>query len=163
MKSGWLLLALTLLIPEAQARADTPGLFIAGDSTASNGEENVWYIRQFVAESRAKGATALACSPIPRSNFNESGRLPRAGEGWGLWAGQAAQEAGRRFIDLNERIASIFEELGPDLVGPLYYAPGDHTHTSAAGAMFNARRVIEGIRELENCDLAGYLKVVSAQ
>jgi lysophospholipase L1-like esterase len=122
-----------------------------------------WYIRQFIAESRANGATAIVCSPIPRNNFNESGRLPRAAEDWGLWAGQAAREAGGYFIDLNERIASIFEELGPDLVGPLYYAPGDHAHTSAAGAMFNARRVIEGIRALENCDLADYLKVVSAQ
>ncbi len=122
-----------------------------------------WYIRQFIIESRAKGAASIVCSPIPRNNFNQSGRLPRAREDWGLWAEQAAREAGGIFIDLNERIASVFEELGPDRVGLLYYAPGDHTHTSAAGAMFNARRVIEGIRDLEGCNLEDYLKVVSAQ
>jgi lysophospholipase L1-like esterase len=122
-----------------------------------------WYLRQFIAESRAKGATAIVCSPIPRNNFNEEGRLPRASEDWGLWARQAAEEAGGRFIDLNERIASIFEELGPGRVGTLYYASGDRTHTSAAGAMFNARRVIEGIKDLEGCALADYLKVVAPQ
>jgi len=122
-----------------------------------------WYLRQFIAEIRAKGATAVVCSPIPRNNFNEEGRLPRAGEDWGLWAKQAAQEAGGLFIDLNERIASIFEELGPVRVGSLYYAPGDHTHTNAAGAMFNAQRVVEGIKDLTDCDLVEYLKVVTPQ
>ena len=122
-----------------------------------------WYLRQFIAESRARGATAIVCSPIPRNNFDEAGRLPRSGKDWGLWAEQAAQEAGGHFIALNERIAILFEELGPDRVGALYFAPGDHTHTSAAGAMFNAMRVIEGIKDLGNCDLADYLKVVTPQ
>jgi lysophospholipase L1-like esterase len=120
-----------------------------------------WYLRQFIAETRSRGATALVCSPIPRNNFNKEGRLPRAGNDWGLWAMQAAREAGGRFIDLNERIADIFEELGAERVGSLYYASADNTHTSAAGAMFNARRVMEGIKDLANCDLADYLKVVT--
>jgi rhamnogalacturonan acetylesterase len=37
-----LLLALILLLPGIPTRADTPGIFIAGDSTASNGAENGW-------------------------------------------------------------------------------------------------------------------------
>jgi lysophospholipase L1-like esterase len=122
-----------------------------------------WYLRQFIAESRQRGATAIVCSPIPRNNFDEAGRIPRNGEDWGLWGRQAAGQAGGRFIDLNDRIAALFEKLGPGLVGPLFYAPGDHTHTSAAGAMFNAQRVVEGIRDLEGYDLAGYLKAVGPQ
>lgn len=87
--------------------------------------------------------------------------MPRAGNDWGLWAMQAAREAGGHFIDLNERVADLFEELGAERVGALYYTSADNTHTSAAGAMFNARRVMEGIKELANCDLADYLKVVT--
>jgi len=120
-----------------------------------------WYLRQIISESRAKGATAIVCSPIPRNNFNKAGRLPRASEDWGLWARQAAKEAGGHFVDLNGRIASIFEEFGPERVGLLYYAPGDRTHTSAAGAAFNAGRVVEGIKDLKDCDLANYLKIVA--
>ena len=122
-----------------------------------------WYLRQFIAESRAKGATAIVCSPIPRNNFNEEGQIARNSGDWGLWGREAAEQAGGRFIDLNERIADLFERLGPDLVGPLFYAPGDRTHTSAAGAMFNALRVVEGIRDLEGCRLEDYLKTVTPQ
>jgi len=121
-----------------------------------------WYLRQFIAEIRGKGAAAIVCSPIPRNNFDGEGRLPRTREDWGLWAAKAAREAGGRFIDLNERIASDFEKLGPERVGALYYAPGDRTHTSAAGAVFNARRVVEGIRDLEDFGLARYLKTAPA-
>ena len=117
-----------------------------------------WYLRQFIAESQARGATVLV-----RNNFDVNGKLPRASEDWGQWAQQAAQQAGASFIDLNERIASIFEQLGPDWVGPLYYTNLDHTHTSAAGAMFNAQRVVEGIKDLKDSDLAQYLKVVKPQ
>ncbi len=122
-----------------------------------------WYLRQYIAETRARGATAIVCSPIPRNIFDGQGRIPRASADWGLWGRQAAEAAGGLFIDLNDRIATVFEALGPDLVGALYYAPGDHTHTSAAGAVSNARRVVEGIRDLQGCPLADYLKVVLPQ
>ncbi|MEJ2108552.1 MAG: rhamnogalacturonan acetylesterase [Acidobacteriota bacterium] len=122
-----------------------------------------WYLRQFIAETRAKGATAIVCSLIPRNNFDDQGRLVEVGRDYVRWARQAAEAAGGYFIDLHERIAGDFEKLDPDLVGSLYYAPGDHTHTSAAGAVFNVQRVVEGIRDLSSCDLAGYLKVVTPQ
>ncbi len=49
-----LLLALTLLTPGVPTWADTPSLFIAGDSTASNGAENGWgsHLQKFFDSSR---------------------------------------------------------------------------------------------------------------
>ena len=78
-------------------------------------------------------------------------------------AQQAAEQGGAHFIDLNERIVVPFEKLGPDHVGPLFYTKADHTHTSGAGAMFNAQRVVEGISDLGDCDLKDYLIEVKPQ
>jgi hypothetical protein len=38
------------------------------------------------------------------------------------------------------------------------FFPGDHTHTNQAGAKLNAETVVQGIRELKNCELKAYLK-----
>lgn len=115
-----------------------------------------WYIRQFIADARAKGATAIVCSPIPRDNWRD-GKVARASNDYGKWASEAARAEGAAFIDLNEIIATHYEELGPETVSPGFFTSLDHTHTSAAGARFNAERVIEGLQSLENCPLADYL------
>ncbi len=156
-----LLLALTLLIVEIPARAQTPCLYIAADSTASNGSLGDGSNRQWGRG--APLADYFDCSRINAENHAMSSTSSRTYRSLGLWAKQAAEEAGGRFIDLNERVASIFEGLGPDLLRSLYYASGDHSHTSAAGATFNARRVIEGIRDLKGSNLADYFRTADPQ
>ncbi len=39
----------------------------------------------------------------------------------------------------------------------LYFTPADHTHTTPAGAQLNAACVVEGIKQLKDCPLAGYV------
>ncbi|MCB1100102.1 MAG: rhamnogalacturonan acetylesterase [Verrucomicrobiae bacterium] len=113
-----------------------------------------WYIRQFIAETKAKGATPIVCSPVPRNSWN--GDTLNRGEGsYGEWARQASEAAGAAFIDLQTRVADEYERIGKAAVQA--YFPKDHTHTGRAGAEFNAKLAVEGIRELEGCDLAGYL------
>lgn len=46
-------------------------------------------------------------------------------------------------------------ELGAVKVKTFF--PGDHTHTNQTGAKLNAETVIQGIRELKNCELKAYL------
>jgi hypothetical protein len=58
------------------------------------------------------------------------------------------------FIDLNEKIASRYDELGPEKVEPLFADP--HTHTSRAGAELNAEVVVEGLKVLPGDPLAKY-------
>ncbi len=115
-----------------------------------------WYIRQFIADARAKGATSIVCSPIPRNSWRE-GKVARASNDYGRWAWEAARAEGAAFIDLNEIIAGHYEELGSETVSIRFFTSLDHTHTSAAGAKSNAQGVIEGLKSLEDHPLASYL------
>ncbi len=115
-----------------------------------------WYIRKFISDTKAKGATAIVCSPIPRDNWRD-GKVVRATHDYGAWAAEAAKAEGAFFIDLNELIADRYDRLGADHVSATFFGPKDHTHTVAAGARFNAQRVIDGLRAIGNCPLAAYL------
>jgi lysophospholipase L1-like esterase len=112
-----------------------------------------WYLRKFIEDAKAKGATPIVCSPIPRKIW-EDGKIVR--DKYGKWAADVAADAGVGFIDLNEIIARRYEVLGPEKVEPLF---GDeHTHTSRAGAELNADCVVAGLKELKANPVAGYLK-----
>jgi lysophospholipase L1-like esterase len=114
-----------------------------------------WYLRKFIAEARAKGATPIVCSLIPRKTWKD-GRIERNSTTYQKWAAQVAAAEKTGYIDLNEKIAARYDALGPEKVEPLFGDP--HTHTSRAGAELNAEVVVEGVRALEDKRLAGYLK-----
>lgn len=105
-----------------------------------------WYLRHFVTTAREKGATAIICSPIPRKSWSKDGKINRSTDSWTLWAKQAAGQSGAQFIDLNEIIARAYERLGQAAVEPLFGDKG--THTSPAGAAFNAKAVVSGLNSL---------------
>lgn len=114
-----------------------------------------WYLRKYVADIKARGATAIICSPIPR-NMWVDGKCLRASGDYGKWAREVAEATGAYFIDLNNLIADEYDKLGSEEVGRFF--PGDHTHTNAAGARLNVREVVEGLRRLGDRRLEGYLR-----
>ncbi|MCM3903556.1 MAG: rhamnogalacturonan acetylesterase [Pyrinomonadaceae bacterium] len=114
-----------------------------------------WYMRKFVSDTKAKGATAIVLSLIPR-NIWKDGKVVRAGDTYGGWAAEVAKSQGAFFIDLNEIAARQYEAIGQEKVTKEYF-PTDHTHTNPSGARLNAESVASGLRELKNCPLAAYL------
>lgn len=114
-----------------------------------------WYMRKFVNDTKAKGATPIVLSLIPR-NIWKDGQVVRAGNTYGGWAAEVAKTAGACFVDLNEIVAKQYEATGQEIVGKEYFL-NDHTHTTPAGARLNAESVASGLRELKNCPLAGFL------
>jgi lysophospholipase L1-like esterase len=115
-----------------------------------------WYIRKYISDAKAKGATPVVCSPVPR-NIWKDGKVARASNDYGKWAAESARAGGAPFLDLNERIARRYERDGQPKVAADYFGPTDHTHTTAAGARVNAECVAEGIRELQDCPLKNFL------
>jgi len=112
-----------------------------------------WYLRQVITTAKAKGASVIVCSPIPRKSWSKDGKtVNRANTGYGLWAKQAAEQDHAFFIDLNEIIARGYEKLGQAAVEPLFGDRG--THTSPEGAKFNARAVVSGLNGLDKNPLA---------
>jgi rhamnogalacturonan endolyase len=104
-----------------------------------------WYLRQFIKRAKAKGATPIVLSMVPRNDWKD-GKVLRAKEGFGKWAAEAAAQEQAAFLDLNERVANRYDALGQDQVKAFF--PHEHTHTNRAGASLNALTVVDGIRGL---------------
>ena len=114
-----------------------------------------WYIRKFIRETKAKGATPIVLSMIPRNEFRD-GKVLRADNDYGKWAKEVAQQEGAFFIDLNHITADKYDQWGADSVKKFF--PGDHTHTNQAGALVNAESVVAGIKADKKNPLNKYLK-----
>lgn len=115
-----------------------------------------WYIRKFIMDTKEKGAIPIVLSHTPRNKWDK-GKIESNAQSFGLWAKQAAEQAGAYFIDLNAISGKKLQALGPDGTAPYY--KGDHTHTSKAGARLNAASIADGLRSTD-CKLKSYLNPV---
>ncbi len=115
-----------------------------------------WYIRKLIQETKAKGATAIVLSPVPRNTWKD-GKANRNDNDYGKWAAEAAEQENVFFIPLNKLIADRYEQEGEEEVRNEYFNATDHTHTIEAGARANAEAVVEGVRGLRNLKLNKYL------
>lgn len=113
------------------------------------------YLRKFIRDAKAKGATPIVLSMIPRNEFRD-GKVMRADKDYGKWAREAAELEGVPFIDLNQITAGKYDAMGPDKVKELF--SGDHTHTNEAGARINAVSVAEGIKMHQTLALSKYIR-----
>lgn len=113
-----------------------------------------WYLRQYVSDVRAKGATPIICSPVPRNEWT-NGRINRGFDGYAEWAAEAAHAGGAAFIPLNTLVADRLDALGQEKAREIF---NDRQHTRKAGARINAECVVEGIRKLADLPLAAALK-----
>jgi lysophospholipase L1-like esterase len=117
-----------------------------------------WYMRKYASDVKAKKATPVLMSHIPRNMWtnNDSTNVIRNSDGFGKWTREAAEMAKVPYIDLNKLVADKYDKLGKKVVPGLFQ--GDHTHTSLEGARLNAITVAEGIKGLKACKLKKYLK-----
>ena len=131
-----------------------------GDGAKETVETFGAYLRKYVQEIRSKQATPILCSLIPRKNWR-NGTIQRTSDGHAAWARQVAESEKVLFIDLYERIAKRYDAMGPEAVEPLFADRG--VHTSFAGAVLNARCVLEGLNSLPDKPLQAYLHAVAAE
>ena len=115
-----------------------------------------WYLRQYIAGAKAQGATPIVVSQIPR-NIWKDGKVGRESSGYGKFCKDAAEQGGAAFLDLNSLVADRYEKIGAQTVGAMFFRPGDHTHTTLAGAKLNAATVADGVRGLKDSSLAKHL------
>jgi len=111
-----------------------------------------WYLKKFIADARAKGATPIVCTLIPRKIWKD-GKIARDDDTYAGRARQVAVSEKAPLIDLNEIVARQYDALGPEKVELLFGDP--HTHTSRAGAELNAQSVISGLKNLEERPAGG--------
>jgi lysophospholipase L1-like esterase len=108
-----------------------------------------WYMRQYIEQVKAKGATPIVCSLIPRNNWKD-GKVNRGDDSFGLWAKQAADQEHVPFLPLNTLIADKYDQLGKDKVTADLFPPREGTHPNWAGAKLNAECVVEGLKQIDS-------------
>jgi lysophospholipase L1-like esterase len=112
-----------------------------------------WYLRKYVADARAKGATPIVCSLVPRNVWRD-GKIDRPHDSHADWARTVARDEKAGFIDLYELIAKRYDGLGKPAVDALF-ADG-RVHTTWAGAELNAACVTAGLEALPANPLADF-------
>ncbi len=122
-----------------------------------------WYMRKYAQDVKAKGATPILLSHIPRNMFTtkDSTNVIRNNDGLGKWTKEAAAMEKVPFIDLNQLIADKYDKMGKTQVPLMFY--GDHTHTSLLGAQLNAKTMAEGIKASKDKQLKKLKKALKKQ
>ena len=142
-------------VGEGRCRGVLPGVgdemqeIVLPDGATETVRTYGWYLRQFAAETKAKGATPILLS-LTSKNVWRHGRVKRDQSAYGEWAAQIAEMSGVEFIDLTALIADRYDALGLEKVQPLFCNAADDVHTSAAGAKLNAECVVAGFAKLKN-------------
>jgi lysophospholipase L1-like esterase len=151
-------------LDEGRARASIKGIG-AESQVITNKQSGVvetvhsygWYLRKYIADAKAAGATPIVLSPVPRNKWKSDRTVERAVD-YGPWAATVAWQEQVRFIDLNELVAQHYEIVGPDPVRQDYFTAADHTHTTHRGARVNAEIVARAIAQLPDSPLRQYLR-----
>lgn len=122
-----------------------------------------WYLRQLIAQTRARGATPVVCSLIPRKRWEADGRIRRDHDTFAGWAEQVAQAEHTGFVDLNELGARRLDRLGKAETEILYVPNptpekpmGEMVHTGWDGAVMNAECVVSGLKALPDDPVAAW-------
>jgi rhamnogalacturonan acetylesterase len=137
----------------ATAPTSAPATGASGEVMHSFG----WYMRQYIQQTKAKGATPIVLSLIPRNRWSADGKVSRNTNDYALWAQQAAEQEKVAYIPLNDLIADRYDKLGQAKVQADLFPPNEAVHPNWAGAKLNAETVVEGIKALKDCPLKDYL------
>ena len=115
------------------------------------------YLRRYVDEARAVGATPILVTPMVRRTFDARGRITG---NLGPYA-DAMKAVGREkkaaVIDLHAASLALAERLGPEKSAEFANKPGDATHFNEKGARAMADLVLRAL-PLAEPKLKDYLK-----
>lgn len=113
-----------------------------------------WYLRKYIADTRAKSATPILISVTPRNIWTD-GKVEMGLGHFREWTAEIARQEHVAYVDLTQIVGRQYEKLGPEKVATFF--PLDHTHTDQAGAELNARSVVAGLKDLPGQPLNPYL------
>jgi lysophospholipase L1-like esterase len=117
-----------------------------------------WYIRKYIADTKAKKATPILLTVTIRNiwaNDPDGNLRIERDMGYDQPIKQLAKDQNILLADMANVEADRLEDLGPDKTALLF--PIDHTHTSPEGAEIAAESVVTALRNA-NAPIAAYLK-----
>jgi len=112
-----------------------------------------WYLRKYIADARAKGATPILLTLTVRNIWTD-GEIERD-MGYRAEIFAVGEQTKTPVADMSEIAANEFEAMGQEKTAADF--PIDHTHTSPAGAELNAKAVADSLKAAK-LDVVKYLK-----
>ena len=118
-------------------------------------------LTDYIAQTRAKGATPVLVTPMNRRTFDDAGKITNSFGPYPDAVREVAAEQKVALIDLNAMSKTLFEAMGPEgtLKAFMHYPAGsfpgqtaaiaDDTHFNSYGAYELARCIVQGIREAD--------------
>ena len=98
-------------------------------------------LRKYVADIKARQATPLICTLIPRNTWAD-GKLSRTDQ-HAVWARSVATQEKVPLLDLNNAIADEYDKIGKEATAALFESG---PHTNRKGAELNANVVYDLLR-----------------
>jgi rhamnogalacturonan acetylesterase len=118
-----------------------------------------WYLRKYVADARAKGATPVICSWVPHCpKPGDKVEADPAPSSYRQMAAEVAAAEKAYYIDLYALVWHHYVGMTPEQIKATYFTDADNTHTSPAGAKLNASCVVEGLKLLKDMPIVADLK-----
>jgi lysophospholipase L1-like esterase len=115
------------------------------------------YLRRYIDDSRAIGATPILITPMVRRTFDSAGKLTDALAPYADAMKDVAHEKKAALIDLHASSKALVEKLGPDASAEMANKKGDATHFNEKGARAMADLILKDLPAAEP-RLAEYLK-----
>lgn len=145
---------------DSRARGSLPGTaedMLDIDNMLTKQRERVYsfghYIRQMVADARAKKAIPILMSPTVR-NIWQASRIERGAGKYGRWSYELALELNTPYVDVTNLMADKLEALGEQKVAEFYTK--DHTHFNPKGAQVYVETILGALKGIRP-DLFGAL------
>lgn len=114
-----------------------------------------WYLRKYVTEAKAKGATVVVMSLTPRDKWS-GGRMERGAPDYREWSKAIAAQEHVDFVDISDIMAKEYEKLGQAKTAELYHAK-EPVHVNTVGAALNAEWTVAGLKGLADAPVMGFL------
>jgi len=117
-----------------------------------------WYLRKYVRDTLAKGATPIVMSLTPR-NVWKDGHIEVGVSDYRTWARVVAAEEKVAFVDLSAIMATQFEKFGQQKTYGLFHAE-EPVHMNTPGSFLAAACVLAGLKSTASIHLEPYLSAV---
>lgn len=115
-----------------------------------------WYMKKMIRDVKEKGAIPIVLSLTPRNEWPNE-KVERRTDTYVKWAKEAAEIEKAFYIDVNDIVATKYEELGKEKVKDFF--PQDHTHTNLEGATFTALTIAKVLKKNKEIGLRDFIEI----
>ncbi|MHA3775164.1 rhamnogalacturonan acetylesterase [Verrucomicrobiota bacterium sgz303538] len=113
------------------------------------------YLRRYIDESRAVGASAILVTPMVRRTFDTQGKITSSLVPYANAMKEVGREKNVPVIDLHASSQALVEKLGPEAINAMANKKGDVTHFNEKGARAMADLVMKELPTAEPMLKAG--------